>query len=118
MSIVPNNHRLPDQALREPIQACSPGTAPTPAGVKTALRYNFLDSFLALNFAFLINAAILIMAAGTFYRAGYTQVAEIQDAYHTLAPLLGTQLAGILFAVALLCSGQNSTLRTRKTTKC
>jgi len=78
--------------------------------VKTALRYNFLDSFLALNFAFLINAAILIMAAGTFYRAGYTQVAEIQDAYHTLAPLLGTQLAGILFAVALLCSGQNSTL--------
>jgi manganese transport protein len=82
----------------------------TPAGVKTALRYNFLDSFLALNFAFLINAAILIMAAGTFYRAGYTQVAEIQDAYHTLAPLLGTQLAGILFAVALLCSGQNSTL--------
>lgn len=82
----------------------------TPAGLKTALRYNFLDSFLALNFAFLINAAILIMAAGTFYRAGYTQVAEIQDAYHTLAPLLGTQLAGILFAVALLCSGQNSTL--------
>jgi manganese transport protein len=82
----------------------------TPAGIKTAIRYNFLDSFLALNFAFLINAAILIMAAGTFYRAGYTQVAEIQDAYHTLAPLLGTQLAGILFAVALLCSGQNSTL--------
>jgi len=82
----------------------------TPAGVKTALRYNFLDSFFALNFAFLINAAILIMAAGTFYRAGYTQVAEIQDAYHTLAPLLGTQLAGFLFAVALLCSGQNSTL--------
>ena len=82
----------------------------TPAGMKTAIRYNFLDSFLALNFAFLINAAILIMAAGTFYRAGYTQVAEIQDAYHTLAPLLGTQLAGILFAVALLCSGQNSTL--------
>jgi manganese transport protein len=82
----------------------------TPAGVNTALRYNFLDSFLALNLAFLINAAILIMAAGTFYRAGYTQVAEIQDAYHTLAPLLGTQVASILFAVALLCSGQNSTL--------
>jgi manganese transport protein len=50
------------------------------------------------------------MAAGTFYRAGHTQVAEIQEAYHTLTPLLGTKLAAILFAVALLCSGQNSTL--------
>jgi manganese transport protein len=82
----------------------------TPEGMKTAMRYNFLDSCLALNLAFLINAAILIMAAGTFYRAGHTQVAEIQEAYHTLTPLLGTKLAAILFAVALLCSGQNSTL--------
>jgi manganese transport protein len=82
----------------------------TPEGIKTAMRYNFLDSFIALNLAFLINAAILIMAAGTFYRAGHTQVAEIQEAYHTLTPLLGTKLAAILFAVALLCSGQNSTL--------
>ena len=82
----------------------------TREGMRTAIRYNFLDSFLALNFAFLINAAILIMAAGTFYRAGYTHVAEIQEAYHTLTPLLGTRMAAILFAVALLCSGQNSTL--------
>jgi manganese transport protein len=82
----------------------------SPAGMKTAIRFNSLDSFLALNFAFLINAAILIMAAGTFFRAGYTQVAEIQEAYHTLTPLLGTRMAAILFAVALLCSGQNSTL--------
>jgi manganese transport protein len=82
----------------------------TPSGIKTAMRYNFLDSFVALNIAFLINAAILIMAAGAFYRAGYTQVAEIQEAYHTLTPLLGTRVAAILFAVALLCSGQNSTL--------
>jgi manganese transport protein len=82
----------------------------TPEGMKTAMRYNFIDYFFALNFAFLINAAILIMAAGTFFRAGYTQVAEIQEAYHTLTPLLGTHLAAILFAVALLCSGQNSTL--------
>ncbi len=82
----------------------------TPAGMKTAMRYNFLDYFLALNFAFLINAAILIMAAGTFFRAGYTHVAEIQEAYHTLTPLLGTRMAAVLFAVALLCSGQNSTL--------
>jgi manganese transport protein len=82
----------------------------TPQGLRTAIRYNSIDSALALNFAFLINAAILIMAAGTFYRAGYKQIAEIQEAYHTLAPLLGSKLASILFAVALLCSGQNSTL--------
>ncbi|HEV2177554.1 MAG TPA: Nramp family divalent metal transporter [Terriglobia bacterium] len=82
----------------------------TPEGVRTAIRYNFLDSTLALNFAFFINAAILIMAAGTFYKHGFRQVAEIQDAYHTLAPLLGASLASFLFAIALLCSGQNSTL--------
>jgi manganese transport protein len=64
----------------------------------------------ALNFAFLINAAILIMAAATFYRHGMNQVAEIQDAYHTLSPLLSIPLASFLFALALLCSGQNSTL--------
>ncbi len=82
----------------------------TREGLKTAIRFNLLDSFLALNFAFLINAAILIMAAATFYRHGMTQVAEIQDAYHTLSPLLGIPLASFLFAIALLCSGQNSTL--------
>ncbi|HUI43383.1 MAG TPA: Nramp family divalent metal transporter [Terriglobia bacterium] len=82
----------------------------TPRGLRTALRFNFLDSFLALNFAFLINAAILIMAAGTFYRHGLFRMAEIQDAYHTLAPLLGAPVASLLFAIALLCSGQNSTL--------
>ncbi len=82
----------------------------SPQGLRTATRYNFLDSFLALNFAFLINAAILIMASATFYRHGLSQVAEIQDAYYTLSPLLGIPFASFLFAVALLCSGQNSTL--------
>lgn len=82
----------------------------TPQGLRTAIRFNFIDLFLALNFAFLINAAILIMAAGTFYRHGLHQMAEIQDAYHTLAPLLGAPVASFLFAIALLCSGQNSTL--------
>ena len=82
----------------------------TPQGVRTAIRFNFLDSFVALNLAFFINAAILIMAAGTFFRYGRNEVTEIQQAYHTLSPLLGTQLASVLFAVALLCSGQNSTL--------
>ena len=82
----------------------------TPAGLRTALRFNFLDSFLALNFAFLINAAILIMAAASFHRHGMQHVAEIQDSYRTLTPLLGTSVAAFLFAIALLCSGQNSTL--------
>jgi manganese transport protein len=81
-----------------------------PDGLRTALRFNFLDSFVALNFAFLINAAILITAASTFYRHGMSHVAEIQDAYQTLTPLLGIPFASFLFAIALLCSGQNSTL--------
>jgi len=82
----------------------------TREGLRTAIRYNFLDSAIALNLAFFINAAILIMAAASFHRHGMTQVAEIQDAYHTLSPLLGIPFASVLFALALLCSGQNSTL--------
>ncbi len=82
----------------------------TREGLRTALKFNFLDSVLALNFAFLINAAILVMAAGTFHRHGFNQVAEIQEAYYTLSPLLGVPLASFVFALALLCSGQNSTL--------
>ncbi|HEV2493003.1 MAG TPA: Nramp family divalent metal transporter [Terriglobia bacterium] len=82
----------------------------TPQGLRTAMRFNFLDSTVALNLAFLINAAILIMAAAAFYRHGMSHVAEIQDAYYTLSPLLGVPVASVLFAIALLCSGQNSTL--------
>ena len=82
----------------------------TREGKKMAIRYNFIDSVIALNFAFFINAAILVMAAATFFRHSLNQVAEIQDAYHTLSPLLGIPFASALFAIALLCSGQNSTL--------
>ncbi len=82
----------------------------TPEGLRTAMRFNFIDCFLALNFAFLINAAILIMAAAAFNRHGLAAVAEIQSAYQTLSPLLGIPMASLLFALALLCSGQNSTL--------
>ncbi len=81
-----------------------------PQGLRSALRFNFMDLFLALNFAFLINAAILIMSAAVFFRHGMHQMAEIQDAYHTLAPLLGAPAASLLFALALLAAGQNSTL--------
>ena len=80
------------------------------AGIKQALKYNFIDSTIALNLAFFVNAAILILAAATFYKNGMFEVAEIQDAHQFLAPLLGTKWAPILFAVALIAAGQSSTI--------
>ncbi|MBP9478296.1 MAG: Nramp family divalent metal transporter [Sebaldella sp.] len=74
------------------------------------MKYSKIDSILALNLAFFVNAAILILAATTFYKKGYFNVNEIQDAYHLLEPLLGTNLAPILFGVALLAAGQSSTI--------
>ncbi len=82
----------------------------TPKGKREAIFYGTIDSSVALSFALFINAAILIVAAATFYRSGHHEVAEIQDAYKLLSPLLGMGAASILFAVALLASGQNSTL--------
>ncbi|WP_348824984.1 Nramp family divalent metal transporter [Flavobacterium aestuarii] len=82
----------------------------TDAGIKQALKYNFIDSTIALNLAFFVNAAILILAAATFYKHGMHEVAEIQDAYRFLQPLLGTKWAPILFAVALIAAGQSSTV--------
>ncbi len=79
-------------------------------GKREAVRYAFIDSTIALSFALFINAAILIVAAATFHRTGNTQVAEIQDAYQLLTPLLGVGGASVIFALALLASGQNSTL--------
>ncbi len=80
------------------------------AGKWEAIRFALLDTFLALMFALFINAAILIVAAAAFHTRGRTDVAEIQDAYRMLSPILGTTAAGAVFAVALLASGQNSTL--------
>ncbi|MBL0388633.1 Nramp family divalent metal transporter [Tumebacillus sp. ITR2] len=82
----------------------------TALGKKEAIRYSTWDSTIALLFALFINAAILILAASSFHTTGNTDVAEIQDAYRLLSPLLGTTAASILFGVALLASGQNSTL--------
>ena len=82
----------------------------TPEGKREAVKFAFLDSTVALSFALFINAAILIVAAATFHRAGQTGVAEIQDAYKLLTPLLGVTGASAVFAFALLASGQNSTL--------
>ena len=84
--------------------------AQTADGRREAVRYAFLDSTIALSLALFINAAILVVAAATFHRAGYTQVAEIQDAHRLLTPLLGVSGASVAFALALLASGQNSTL--------
>lgn len=82
----------------------------TKEGIKQALKYNFIDSTIALNLAFFVNAAILILAAATFYKVGMHEVAEIQDAHKFLQPLLGTKWAPILFAVALIAAGQSSTI--------
>jgi manganese transport protein len=75
-----------------------------------ALRLSTLDTGVALSLAFLVNAAILILAAGAFHGTGQGPVEEIQQAHRLLSPLLGTSLAGVLFAVALLAAGQSSTL--------
>ena len=82
----------------------------TMEGKQEAISFASIDSAVALMFALFINAAILIMAAATFHGTGHQDVAEIGDAYQLLSPLLGTTMASILFAVALLCSGQNATL--------
>ena len=81
----------------------------TPQGVRTANKFNFIDSVLALNVAFFVNAAILVMSAAVFYRHGVV-VHELKQAYLTLSPLVGHSAASVLFAVALICSGQSSTL--------
>ena len=78
--------------------------------IKKALKYNFWDSAIALNLAFLVNAAILILAASVFHKNGYHEVAELSDAYHLLGTTLGTDLAPKLFAVALILAGQSSTI--------
>ena len=81
----------------------------TPEGKRDAVHFAFIDSTLALSFALFINAAILIMAAATFHISGHAGVGEIQDAYKLLTPLLGAG-ASTVFALALLASGQNSTI--------
>jgi manganese transport protein len=80
------------------------------AGKTMAIKFATIDSTVALLLAFFINGAILVLAAATFYGTQYASVADIGDAYQLLSPVLGVSLASTLFAVALLASGQNSTL--------
>ncbi len=78
--------------------------------LKDAIRWNTIDSAVSLNLAFFVNAAILVMAAAVFYRHGHYEVAEIQDAHRLLEPILGASIAPVVFAIALLASGQSSTI--------
>ena len=80
------------------------------ASKRAAVKYAAIDSTIALAFAFFVNAAILVMGAAVFHTRGMTQVAEIDQAFELLSPVLGASFASVLFAVALLSSGQNSTL--------
>lgn len=82
----------------------------TPSGKREAIRFSTIDSTVALTLALFVNAAILIVSAATFYSRGMNGIAEIQDAYKLLTPLLGVTGASTIFALALLASGQNSTL--------
>jgi NRAMP (natural resistance-associated macrophage protein) metal ion transporters len=79
-------------------------------GIKRAIKYNIIDSAIALNLALFVNAAILILAAAVFHKNGYDGVSEIQDAHRLLEPLLGQSYAPVLFAVALIAAGQSSTV--------
>lgn len=79
-------------------------------GIWSAIKYNLIDSTIALNAAFFVNAAILILAASTFFRAGMYEVSDIQDAHKFLSPIMGNEWASILFGVALIAAGQSSTI--------
>lgn len=79
-------------------------------GIRQALKMNVADSAIALNLAFLVNAAILVLAGAVFFTSGNTQVATLEDAFHLLSSLLGSQLAPVLFAIALIAAGQSSTV--------
>ncbi len=82
----------------------------TPDGIKEAIKWSIIDSSIALNVALLINAAILILAATVFFKTGRTDVGAIKQAHQLIAPLLGSTLASKLFAIALIASGQSSTI--------
>ena len=82
----------------------------TPEGRREAVKFATIDSTIALMLALFINGAILVLAAAAFHWSGHKDVAEIQDAYHLLSPVLGVTVASTIFALALLASGQNSTL--------
>lgn len=82
----------------------------TDKGIRQAIKFNIFDSVFALNLAFFVNLAILVMASAVFHKTGNYGVAEIQEAYRLLEPILGSTLAPLLFGIALIASGQSSTI--------
>jgi len=82
----------------------------TPAGVRAGIRFNAIDSVVALNGALFVNGALLVLAAATFFKAGMHEVAEIQEAHRLLEPILGATVAPMAFAIALIAAGQSSTV--------
>jgi manganese transport protein len=88
----------------------SRAVARSAAGKRQAMRMNLVDTVVALNSALFVNGAILVLAAAVFHTSGHQNVARLEDAHQLLTPLLGTSLASTLFAVALLASGQASTV--------
>ena len=84
--------------------------ANTKEAIKQALKFNRVDSAIALNAAFFVNAAILVLAASVFFKSGNTGVAELREAHRLLSPLLGNRIAPTLFAIALIAAGQSSTI--------
>lgn len=78
--------------------------------IRTAIKFSFFDSMIALNMAFFVNAAILIVSAAVFFKNGFHEVASIQNAHSLLEPLVGERLAPTLFAIALIAAGQSSTI--------
>ena len=79
-------------------------------GKRVACRMNLVDSVVALNCALFVNGAILVLAGTVFHQSGHQDIARLEDAHRLLAPLLGTSIASVVFAIALLCSGQSSTI--------
>lgn len=82
----------------------------TPSGIRSGVRFNTIDSVVALNGAFFVNAALLVMAAATFHASGMHEVADIGEAHRLLEPILGSTVAPVAFAVALIAAGQSSTI--------
>jgi len=103
-TVMPHNLYLHSSIVQTRKYADDPGSR------RDAVRFASIDSFVALTSALFINGAILVMAAAVFHGTGHEDVADISDAYMLLAPLLGTTVASVLFAFALLLSGQNATL--------
>jgi manganese transport protein len=102
-TVMPHNLYLHSSIVQTRVAAA------TEAARREAIRFSTLDAVVSLSLALVVNAAILLLAAGAFHATGHTDVADISDAYHLLDPIVGSSVAALLFGIALLASGQSST---------